>query len=65
MRAHPGILAQRTKILRQPQAIGHAIQETFDAQMSAVREEGKGYDHHHRYRPVGQVDGARLVSGRE
>jgi hypothetical protein len=37
-----GILAvQRTKILRQPQTIGGAIQETFDAQMSAVRDKCK------------------------
>jgi hypothetical protein len=39
--AHTGILAQWTKILRQPQAIGRAIQETFDAQMLAVRDERK------------------------
>jgi hypothetical protein len=63
--AHPGILTQRTKILRQLQAICHAIKETFGAQMSAVREEGKGYDHHRRYRPVGQVDGTGQVVARE
>ena len=30
--ACPGVLAQRTKILRQPQAIGRAIQETFGSE---------------------------------
>jgi hypothetical protein len=31
MVAYLDILAQRTKVLRQPQAICHAIQETFGA----------------------------------